>query len=191
MRDALLIVALVATLVPSPFASAAQDRSSRPCRDCTVLDEAPEKLDWRLTIPSQGEPGSPLVLTGRVLAADGETPAAGVLLYFHHTNGEGVYPPPPGSTGWRRRHGTLRGWLRTDAEGRYELRTLRPGPYPDARIPAHIHLHIREADGSSYRGRDFHFTDDPFLSETARRRAVELVRAGDGWRGEKDVILRP
>lgn len=42
----------------------------------------------------------------------------------------------------------LEGWAKTDFEGRFEFRTIRPGPYPGRREAAHIHLTLFPADGA-------------------------------------------
>lgn len=70
--------------------------------------------------------GEPAVLTGRVLDVDG-APVAGAVLDVWQNASTGYYAvqqpdvQPPGN---------LRGRYRTDAEGRYEIRTVRPVPYP-------------------------------------------------------------
>jgi catechol 1,2-dioxygenase len=103
------------------------------------------------------ERGEPLVLTGRVTAAGGR-PLAGAVLDVWQADADGFYSGfhadlPPG---------ILRGKVMTDADGRYEVRTIFPAPYtiphagPTGRMieacgwhpwrPAHVHLRI-EAEG--------------------------------------------
>ncbi|HSN05884.1 MAG TPA: dioxygenase [Candidatus Angelobacter sp.] len=70
--------------------------------------------------------GEPAVLRGQVRDIDG-TPVVGAVLDvwqnaatgFYAVQEPGVQPP-----------GNLRGRYRTDLEGRYEIRTVRPVPYP-------------------------------------------------------------
>ena len=79
---------------------------------------------------------APLLLEGKVFHADGRTPAAGILVYAHHTGADGLYDNGP--DGAPRREA----FMRTDASGWFQLRTGRPAPYPNRTQPAHIHLHL-------------------------------------------------
>lgn len=113
--------------------------------DAPVL-EAPFELPHR-----PDEKGDPLLFSGQVTDDDGE-PIAGARLDVWHADADGAYsgfmPGPP--------EGNLRGQVNTDEEGRYEVRTVIPGPYtipPDGPCgqlaatagwspwrPAHVHL---------------------------------------------------
>lgn len=176
---------------------------NRPSPDWGPLLEAPANLTHELTIPAPQTAGPRLRITGRVLKADRKTPVAGVVLYFHHTDGTGVYPRPSGAEPreWRYWHGSLRGWLKTDAQGRYVLKTTRPAPYPGRRDPAHIHAYgMLPGAGTGIYFSDIVFADDPLLTaaywDMIRRQGLEvysgvtLRREGDGVLvGEKDMIL--
>jgi len=83
------------------------------------------------------EPGTRLVVTGRVFAPDGVTAAPNVVVYAYQTDATGRYQNDS-KTGIARLHG----WAKTDADGRFEFRTIHPGPYPGREVPAHIHFHI-------------------------------------------------
>ena len=100
------------------------------CDGCELMFEGmPERLDWRTSIGAKDEPGEPLVVRGVIYQRDGKSPAPGVILYVYQTDATGHYAPGPDQTHGRR-HGRLRGWMKTDADGRYEFRTIRPAPYP-------------------------------------------------------------
>ncbi len=67
-------------------------------------------------------------------------------------------------------HARLAGRVSTDAEGRFEIRTIRPGPYPvtdetpeDRRIPQHVHFEI-SAEGFAFRRFQLVFADDPRMT---------------------------
>ncbi|HEX2254967.1 MAG TPA: intradiol ring-cleavage dioxygenase [Thermoanaerobaculia bacterium] len=169
------------------------------CEGCEAIYEHPhDDLGWETTIPPAGEPGEPLVLAGTVYQADGETPAPGVVVYAYHTNIEGVYPTRGGETGWARRHGYLRGWVRTDEQGRYRFHTIRPGGYPERPDPAHVHMTVKEPGHREYWVDEVIFADDPQVTEAERRQAdaqggsglVHPTRDAEGvWHATRDIGL--
>lgn len=139
----------------------------------------PDDTDAVDTSAGWTEDGQRLLITGRIVEADGHTPAAGVLLYYYHTDPEGRYPNRPQLEGRVRRHGYLRGWVRTGEDGRYSIYTIRPGSYPGRDEPAHIHLSVQEPElGTPYYLNDIVFDDDPLL--TAEKRRSMSNRGGSG-----------
>jgi protocatechuate 3,4-dioxygenase, beta subunit len=83
------------------------------------------------------EPGTRLIVHGQVFDPSGKKPVAGVTVYAYHTDATGRYNKPGA------REPRLRAWVTTDAQGRFELRTIRPVGYPGRRDPAHIHFELR------------------------------------------------
>jgi protocatechuate 3,4-dioxygenase beta subunit len=128
----------------------------------------PEGVSSRAVLSTWGEAGVPLVVTGRVFAADGQTPVEGVTLYVYHTDARGHYSELDGNG--REPQPRIKGWVRTDREGRYEFRSTRPGGYPGRRDPAHIHVKTYGAGHSERWLTDFLFDDDPRLTEEMRAR---------------------
>lgn len=158
----------------------------------TVADKnAPSAI----TVAGAEEPGERLTVAGRVFGADGETPVAGASVYVYHTDVKGYYSPGTNDN----RNPRLRGYLRTDAQGRYEFKTIKPGSYPNSRVPAHIH-YVVTAPGFNERVFEIVFEGDPFLSDDVRRQAADewsgfsLKRLEkderDVWRCTQDIKLR-
>lgn len=180
-------------------------QAAEPLPDCEWCGaaEAPAELDAEMRLAGPGsdfpdEPGEPLVITGTVVEADGETPAAGVLIYAYHTNNRGIYETVGGETGNGRRHGHLRGWLRTGEDGRYRIVTVRPGSYPDSSNPQHVHMTVTPPGGEETWIDSIHFGDDPLLTPARRSRlrnrggsgVVTVRRDEDGTlHAVRDVIL--
>ncbi len=168
------------------------------CEWCGAA-EASAGLGWETRLAPPGEPGDPLVISGSVFRGDGRTPASGVVLYVYHTDRGGVYPRRGDETGNGRRHGYLRGWMRTDARGRYKFTTIRPGAYPGGDDPAHIHATVLEPGREESYIDDYNFEGDPLLTSAYRARLrerggpgiISLTRQADGtWSGTRDIVLR-
>jgi protocatechuate 3,4-dioxygenase beta subunit len=90
--------------------------------------------------------GQRLVVSGTVYAADCTTPLAGATLQVWQTDADGVYGPGHGTANITCCY--LQGTLRTDARGRYEITTIKPGRYQGQTDPppAHIHFDVRHPD---------------------------------------------
>lgn len=110
------------------------------------------------------EKGQKLIVTGTVFQIDGRTPAPNTIVYYHHTDNNGYYSPRNDNPVNQTRHGHLRGWVKTDENGQYAIYTIRPAPYPNQQLPAHIHLLVKEPNiNNEYWIEDITFDDDPLL----------------------------
>ena len=89
--------------------------------------------------PDFNEPGPKLELCGTIYQSDGKTPAPGVILYVYHMDQRGEYSNKVNETGWGKKHGYIRGWIKTGKDGRFRFYTLKPGACPVGGNPAHIH----------------------------------------------------
>lgn len=168
------------------------------CEDCEImLVDMPENSSWQGTIFPTGEPGERLVINGKIYKKDGFTPAPGIILYLYQTNAAGYYAPAPNQNPASRRHGRIRGWVKSNAAGEYKFTTIKPGVYPDRSVPAHIHPIIKE-------GKSLYYIDDyVFAGEfkvDADYRTRQELRCGSGiieitkdssgtWRGSRNLIL--
>ncbi len=135
------------------------------------MREMPQELSSHARIAPVGEPGQRLVIEGTLVAADGVTPASGVVVYGYHTDVGGTYGPHA-----RERRPRLRGWARTDAQGRFEFETIRPAPYPGREIAAHVHFSLCGAGVPWQFSEDLLFDDDPRLTKGQRDRSQSLGR---------------
>lgn len=168
------------------------------CDGCELMYEAmPPALSWETTMVARSEPGDLLIISGTVYKKDGRTPAPGIILYVYHTDSKGYYSTAPGQS-VAKRHGHLRGWMKTDANGKYQFRTIRPAPYPKAKIPAHIHPTIKEPGLSEYYIDEYLFDDDSLLTSAERSRQekrggsgiIKLTKNANGeWIGTRDIVL--
>jgi protocatechuate 3,4-dioxygenase beta subunit len=105
------------------------------------------------------EPGKRLVVDGRVFAPDGKTPVAGVYIYAYNTDTEGYY-----STAKTFYPPRLTGYVKTDKDGHFQIRTIMPGRYPGMHVPAHIHLNIWGSGYPFQYADEVRFADDSYLT---------------------------
>jgi protocatechuate 3,4-dioxygenase, beta subunit len=153
----------------------------------TALPAAPSTKDaapWSATIAAPGEPGTRLIVRGRVTASDGRTPVAGAALLVWQTDTHGHYAAD-GSLGEPR----LSADLTTGENGEYELLTIRPAAYPNRSIPAHIHYRVTHGDQPQEF--EVRFDDDPLVTSGERERSRREGRFGTVQRVSKgeDGIL--
>ncbi len=192
----LLLAAFAAGAVHPPAPPARADLYA--CEGCEAVREVdPCTLSGRAVIAADDEPGERLRLTGTVFESDGQTPAADVVLYLHQTHAGGLYEGGAGS-GLARRHGRLRGWVRTGEDGRYAFDTIVPGIYPDREGPAHVHLVVEENGSPPYYIDDVVFvgaervTPD-YIARQPRRggNGVVLLAGRDGGdrTARRDIVL--
>ena len=176
MSTLVISIALVALMTSLPVAEQSTAREpiiGGSCEGCEyVFDGMPRTLDWAGRISPPEQKGTALRIDGVVRDRAGK-PVPGVIVYAYQTDAGGLYPG--GST----RHGGLRGWVKTDAAGRYRFDTIRPGGYPNTTIPQHIHMHVIEPGRATYYIDDIVFTDDPRLTPAERPRYV-TGRGGNG-----------
>lgn len=170
-----------------------------PCECCEAWAHGlPEKLNWETQITPKNEPGTPLEISGTIFHKNGKTPAEGIILYIYHTDEKGEYSRGPDYSTCAKRHGLLRGWMKTGKDGKYKFHTIRPASYPNTTIEQHIHPTIKEPGLQAYWIDEFVFDDDPNLSDRTRNKTnkrggngvVVLTKNKEGeWVGKRDIIL--
>jgi protocatechuate 3,4-dioxygenase beta subunit len=174
-------------------------------------DLRPGPLDHDLTRQHEGDPvGERITVRGRLLDSDGR-PIGDSLVEIWQANAAGRYahrwdrwdaPLDPNFSG--------AGRCVTDAEGRYEFVTIKPGPYPwgnhpNAWRPAHIHFSLLGRAFSQRLVTQMYFPGDPLFpydpifnavrDPRARERMVSrfsLEGSQEAWAlaYEFDIVLR-
>lgn len=197
----LLGILLTATAACQPVAppAPAAGRVGGPCETCELMYLGqPARPAHTCYTPGWHSSSQRLLVRGRILQPDGRTPAAGILLYFWHTDSTGRYRFLPGGPAGTEAHGYLRGWVQTDAQGRFEVYTSMPAAYADGSSPAHIHVLIKEPEmPNEYYTDDWVFDNDPLVNTAYRRQAAN--RGGSGilrpvlhkgvWQAEQQIVL--
>ncbi len=135
-----------------------------------MFEGIPKHINAIDTSDGWSEPGQKLLVSGKVLHLN-NTPAADVLIYYYHTDQKGYYAPGNKKDAGSRKHGRLRGWIKTGSDGTYSLYTNRPAQYPGNKIEAHIHVIVKEPDmNEPYWIDAFLFDDDPLVTTELRSR---------------------
>jgi len=155
----------------------------------------PAEVTWKTTLATEADKGERMVISGTVYALDGKTPAPNTLIYLYHTDIYGHYGNrDKGET----RHGRYRGWMLTDANGKYEFTSIRPASYPDSTIAAHVHMTLTTTTLRENSVDSILFEGDKFI--TARERSdigkggfnpiLKMEKGADGiMRGVRDIQL--
>lgn len=128
-------------------------------------------LSWTTRLVSDQEPGQQLIVSGTIYSPDGRTPLEGITLYVYQTDATGRYS----TSGGDNRNTRIHGQMKTNAEGRYEFRTIRPASYPGTRNPAHIHAYVSGPGYPEYWIDEYHFEDDPLVTNEMRQRVAGLA----------------
>jgi protocatechuate 3,4-dioxygenase beta subunit len=157
-------------LVPLSAHAAAQPAGGRTATPAQSLgpfyprdaSERPAQTDNDLLV-LQGDRvltrGTPLYLTGRVVALAGP-PLAAARVEIWQCDAHAVYHHPAGGAPHERDpHFQGYGSTQTDAEGVFHFRTIRPVPYP-GRTP-HIHVRVATAGSARTLGTQLYLADEP------------------------------
>lgn len=167
------VVALVTALAIGSVSVAAQS-----------VHEAPAGAPSTGGLTPHGEPGQALTISGVVVAADG-SPVSGASLYVYQTDHEGYYSVKPASDN---RNPRLKLFLRSDARGAWSFSTVKPGSYPNSRVPPHIHFEV-VAPGRAPKIFEIVFEGDPFVTPAMRSDPAFSVRPIDGGRVTQRIVL--
>lgn len=170
------------------------------CDGCDLMYVGMPK-DMKAVDTSAGwtEKGQKLLVTGTVYKLDGKTPAPNIIIYYWQTDNKGYYSPKQGMDEKAKKHGHIRGWIKTDDKGKYNIYTIRPAPYPNDVLPAHIHFSIKEPDiENEYYTDEINFDDDKLLIPHFKKYpqenrggsgVVRILLKGDIQIAEHDIVL--
>lgn len=166
---------------PTSLPSQSQGIVGGGCDGCELMYVGmPKNITAVDTSAGWTEKGQKLLITGTVYKLGGKIPAPNVVIYYWQTDADGYYSPMDGMDPKARRHGHLRGWVKTDENGHYAIYTIRPAPYPKDVMPAHIHTSIKEPNiADEYYIDEFVFDDDPLLLHAWKKNPPEN-RGGSG-----------
>ena len=175
------------------------ERVGGGCEGCELMYVGmPEEIQSEHTNLGWTQGKQKLILKGKIFQLDGKTPAADIIIYYWHTDEKGLYAPNNQTAEQAKEHGKLRGWVKSDKDGNYTIKTSRPAAYPQEDIPQHIHLSIKEPDIVNEYFADLYFDDDPLYLKHKKkygkidRAGTEILRIvldSDNQIAEHNIIL--
>lgn len=159
---------------------------------CGAID-APDNVSWKTALSKKSDKDEPMIISGTIFQPDGKTPAPDILIYFYHTDIEGYY----GRGNGEKQHGHFRGWMLTDAKGRYEFSSIKPAAYPNRTFAAHVHMtltgkNFREdsIDSILFEGDKFITAEERIVRKGGFNPIVKLEKGADGiLRATRDIQL--
>tara|TARA_R110002049_G_scaffold307794_4_gene509524 strand:+ start:774 stop:1397 length:624 start_codon:yes stop_codon:yes gene_type:complete len=160
-----------------------------------IYDYSEKQLNNTDTIPDFDTKESKLKITGTIYLADGVTAAKDIILYVNQPDENGNYELKKDA--YRKRYVQHRGWIKTDADGRYTFYTFMPGKFLSSKELKQIHRVIKEPGKPEYKISSFFFDDDPLLPELSlafraktAQSMLKLEKEGDMYVATKDIILK-
>ncbi|MDN3493602.1 peptidase associated/transthyretin-like domain-containing protein [Winogradskyella bathintestinalis] len=141
-----------------------------------IFDRSEDQLKNTDTIPDFRSKNNQLKLTGIIYQSDGVTPASDIILYIEQPDEHGDFELR--NTG-KDRYVMHRGWVKTDANGRYTFYTFVPGGDRRFNQLQQVHPIVKEPSKDAYAIETFLFDDDPLLTRTCRKR---MAKKGDPTR---------
>ena len=159
-----------------------------------IYDYSEKQLNNVDTIPDFASRTKKLKITGTIYESDGETPAKNVVLFIHQTNENGDFELKRQN---KKRYVHHRGWVKTNADGKYTFYTFVPGKYIYGNELTQILPIVKEPNKPEYKIETFLFDDDPLLTgkcrtkveQTNPNRILKLDKKEGLFVAKRDIIL--
>lgn len=160
-----------------------------------IYDYANAQLSNTANIPDYDSKEQKLKISGTIYMSDGVTPAKDVILYIEQANEHGDFDLREEND---KRYVYHRGWIKTDADGKYTFYTFIPGGDRRYRILQQLFPIIKAPNAQEYVLDTFLFDDDPLLTKLCRKRIAKKgdpsrilkpTKKDDIFTVEKDIVL--
>lgn len=159
-----------------------------------IYDYSEKQLNNVDTIPDFSSKSKKLKISGTIYENDGVTPAKNVMLFIHQTDENGNFELKRQN---KKRYVHHRGWIKTDADGKYTFYTFVPGKYISGNELIQILPIIKEPNKPEYKIETFLFDNDPLLTGKCRKkvdasnpnRILTLNKKEGLFEAKRDIIL--
>lgn len=161
----LIILCVFNTLNSQETAAVTNDIPQNFKKRSPVYDYTEKDLNNVDTIPDFVSKTNKLKIMGTIFESDGVTPAKNVILFIHQTDENGNFELKREN---KKRYVHHRGWIKTNADGKYTFYTFVPGSYFNGKDIKQI-LPIIKAPGQEEKKiESYVFNDDPSLKASCR-----------------------
>jgi protocatechuate 3,4-dioxygenase beta subunit len=195
MQNEMKIIYLIILFLSILFSGCGQTRT--PIQLATINTDTLD-LPSKIKLVADSEPGETMIISGTIYLPGGKTPAKGAILSVWQTDAKGYYIEGGGGAG--ELHPRIHGRMKTDADGKYEFRTIKPGQYPSHTSPAHVHGHISASNFPEY-PIIYYFEGDDLITDKNRSELnnhyggtpsiIKLTKDSNGILiGHRDIILQ-
>lgn len=160
-----------------------------------IYDYNSKQLSSVDSIPEFESKNQKLKITGVIYESDGVTPARDVILYIEQADENGDFDLKKIND---KRYVYHRGWIKTDATGRYTFYTFVPGGDRRYNQLQQLFPTIRTPSKSAYNLESFLFDSDPLLTRMCRKKLIKKgdvsrilapLKQGDFLVVQKNIIL--
>ncbi|MFL1012804.1 hypothetical protein [Flavisericum labens] len=175
-------------------AEISEEKPSNFKKRSPIYDYSEKKLNNVDTIPDFSSRTTKLKITGTIYESDGVTPAKSVLLFIHQADEDGNFELKREN---KKRYVHHRGWIRTNADGKYTFYTFVPGSYIYGNELRQILPILKEPGKPEYAIESFVFDNDPLLKDKCREkieatnpnRILKLDKKEGLFVAHRDIIL--
>ena len=191
MKTTFSLFSLICLISVSSFISAQTSNMELP-----IYDKEDLNLRNVDTIPDFESKINKLKISGVIYKSDGVTPAKDVILYVQQPDENGDFELIEEND---KRYVNHRGWVKTDADGRYTFYTFVPGGDRRYNQLQQLYPIVKEPSKDAYEVETFLFDEDPLLTKTCRKR---MAKKGDPTRilkliteegmlvAQRDIVLK-
>jgi protocatechuate 3,4-dioxygenase beta subunit len=200
MKNLLTIICLfyffsISSVISAQDYASSEDMPINYKKRSPIYDYSEKEISNTDTIPDFHTKENKLKITGTIYLADGVTPAKDVIFYICQSDENGEYQLKKDEH--RKRYVEHRGWIKTDADGRYTFYTFMPGKFLSSKELKQIQRVIKEPGKSEYQMSSFYFDDDPIIPELSLanrsiivKSMLRLEKEGDMYVTNKDFKLK-
>ncbi|MBT8272893.1 MAG: hypothetical protein KJO77_03740 [Bacteroidia bacterium] len=132
-----------------------------------IYDYGELQLSNTTTIPDYESKTEKLKISGTIYESDGVTPAKDVILYIEQPDEHGDFDLRRAND---KRYVHHRGWIKTDADGKYTFYTFIPGNDRRFNQLQQLYPIVKAPSGPSYELASFLFDADPLLTKACRKK---------------------
>tara|TARA_R110002049_G_scaffold87533_1_gene221883 strand:+ start:29116 stop:29745 length:630 start_codon:yes stop_codon:yes gene_type:complete len=191
---AIIFIGTNGMLIAQESATTSENTASDYANRSPIYDYSEAHLNNTDSIPDFETKNAKLKITGTIYQSDGVTPAKDIILFIYQPDENGDYDMKVSNN---KRYVHNRGWIKTDADGKYTFYTFVPGKYYRSGEFKTIHPVIKEPGKPEYNIYSFLFDDDPALTKSCRkkleRKGIDAILTLDKKEGlfvaKKDIVL--